>query len=244
MVVVEPSRGKALVYPSLRPTQGPDTAAAQNPVLFQPCDEVLPMTTAIQFLWRQRLGASLAGAVLLAAATMTVAQEAQPTRPDAAPGAVRSMGMGQHHKAQADGRGHGMHHAMGHAGGQRMGPMLHERQLDQVGATAEQKTRIRDIFKGARADVAKQREGQRNLQRQMAQLMAAPQIDAAGAEALRQKISAGQDANSKRMLQAMLDAGAVLTPEQRQKISEQMAQRHDMMQRHQRERRGQDAARG
>lgn len=151
---------------------------------------------------------------------------------------------------------HMMMQRMGHAGhaqplghigrgaGPRAGGMMwHERQLDAVGANAEQKARIREIFRAAHADVAKDREAQRDLHRQMAPLMAAPQVDAAAAEALRQRISAGQDARSKRMLQAMLDAGAVLSAEQRQNLAERVAKRRELMERHHRERLQLDAPR-
>ena len=70
----------------------------------------------------------------------------------------------------------------------------------------------------------------------MMALMAAPQVDAAAAEALRQQLQARRDVASKRQLQAMLDVGAVLTPEQRQKLADRMKSRQDMMKRHHRER--------
>jgi len=108
----------------------------------------------------------------------------------------------------------------------------------------EQKARIREIHRGARAELARVHEAQRALQRQMAALMAAPQIDTTAAEALRQQLSAGRDAASKRLLQARLDAAAVLTPEQRQKLAEHMAQRREMRERHWRERQQLDTPRG
>ena len=137
--------------------------------------------------------------------------------------------------------------AMGHggpAGGhhQRMGPgmeggpMVSDRMLDAVGASAEQKTRVGEIMGSARDDIRKAREGDRGLHQQMMALMAAPTIDAAAAEAVRQKLLASHDATSKRRLQAMLDAAAVLTPEQRQKLVERMKARRELMERHQRER--------
>ena len=43
---------------------------------------------------------------------------------------------------------------------------------------------------------------------------------------------------------SLLDAGAVLTPEQRQKLSEFMAQRREMRERHWRERQQLDTRRG
>ena len=136
---------------------------------------------------------------------------------------------------------HGGRHMMPGAG---PGAQMHDRLLDRVGASAEQKTRIRDIYRAAHADIAKTHEAQRDLHRQMATLMSAPQIDAAAAEALRQKITAGHDAVSKRMLQARLDASAVLTPEQRRKLSEYLAQRREMRERHWRERQHLDTPRG
>jgi len=172
-----------------------------------------------------RLGAATL-LLALAGATATLAQ-AQPMRGG-------SMGMGM--------EGCGYH--AGHPGrGGPDGAMFPERMLDSVGASAEQKTRVRDIFKAAQADMAQMRQAGQGQHQQMMQLMAAPQVDAAAAEALRQQQLARHDAASKRMLQATLDASAVLTPEQRQKLAEQMKSRQEMMQRHQRERQQMQAPR-
>ncbi|MBI5258536.1 MAG: periplasmic heavy metal sensor [Burkholderiales bacterium] len=133
-------------------------------------------------------------------------------------------------------------HMAGPMGGGHFGGGMHLRLLQQVGASAEQQAKIQDIMKAARDDVRAQRQAAGDLRAQMAQVMAAPTVDARAAETLRQKMSAVHEATSKRMLQAMLDASAVLTPEQRQKLAEQMAQRRDMMQRHQRERATLDGA--
>lgn len=131
--------------------------------------------------------------------------------------------------------GHGMH------GG---GMMMHGRLLQSVGATADQQTRIHDIMKAAHDDVRKLHEGAGDLRAQGAQLLAAPTIDARAVEALRVKRVALHDAVSKRMTQAMLDAAAVLTPEQRAKMAEQMSKRRDMMERHRRERDAMDGGPG
>jgi Spy/CpxP family protein refolding chaperone len=64
----------------------------------------------------------------------------------------------------------------------------------------------------------------------------APTVDANAAEQLRQQMLAQHDQASKRMLQAMLDISRVLTPEQRQQLAQKMKQRHEMMERHMRER--------
>ena len=126
------------------------------------------------------------------------------------------------------------HHRMGPA--MAGDPMMSGRLLDSVGASAEQKTRVQDILKTAHDDIRKQRDGDRELQQQLLALLAAPQVDAAAAEGVRQKLQARHDLASKRRLQALLDAGAVLTPEQRQKVAERLKSRGDMMQRHHRER--------
>ena len=161
----------------------------------------------------------------LAGATANVAQ-AQSM------GGMGGMG-GNDDMAQQHGPRRAAHHPQGDHGGMMM---MSERMLDSVGASAEQKTRVRDILKVAHDEQRQQREAGQALRQQMMQLLAVPQIDAAAAEALRQKDQVRHDAASKRRLQAMLDVQAVLTPEQRAKMAEQMKPRWDMMDRHQRER--------
>ena len=131
---------------------------------------------------------------------------------------------------------HGPRHAGHHPRGAQGGMMMSERMLESVGASAEQKTRVRDILKTTQDEQRAQHEAGQLLHQQMMQLLAAPQIDTAAAEALRQQQQVRHDAASKRRLQAMLDVQAVLTPEQRTKMVEQMKARQDMMGRHQRER--------
>ncbi len=132
----------------------------------------------------------------------------------------------------------GPHRAMAH----RMGPghegggMLSDRLLDSVGASADQKARIKDIMGRARDDMRKQREADKGLHQQMMGIMAAPQVDAAAAESLRQQLAARHEQASKRHLQALLDASAVLTPEQRQKLAERAMSHREMHERHRRER--------
>jgi Spy/CpxP family protein refolding chaperone len=174
------------------------------------------MTVSFQFRPLRRAAISVAGAGALLAAAAAIAQT-----PPAAPSGAQPAAM------------HRMHPGMGMGAGMGMGmgmPMVPERMLDAVGASAEQKTRLRDIFKAAGDDMRTQHESARDLHGQMGKLMAAPQVDAAAAETLRQKQLAVHDTVSKRMLQAMLDAQAVLTPEQRAKLAERMAARRDHMQ--------------
>jgi len=142
-----------------------------------------------------------------------------------------SLAQAQPMQAQAErGAQHAAHHRMAPGMGMGMpGVAIPERLLDKVGASAEQKTRLREIAKAAGDDLRSQREAGQTLHQQMLALMAAPQVDAAAAEALRQQQLARHDAVTKRSLQAMLDAQAVLTPEQRAQIAQHMAARHKTM---------------
>jgi Spy/CpxP family protein refolding chaperone len=143
--------------------------------------------------------------------------------------------------------GHGGHHGGPHGemhGGMRGGmampfanPQMAGRLLDSVNATPEQRTQIKALADAAQRDLQAERSAGRQLREQAMTLFAQPTVDARAAEALRQQMLARQDAASKRMTQFMLDVSRVLTPEQRQRLTERMAKRHDMMERHQRERR-------
>jgi len=154
-----------------------------------------------------------AGVVLAVASTASVCALAQP------------MGPGMH-----GGAGFGM-------GGPGAAMHLPERLLDQVNATPEQRAQIRQIMQGAAADLKTQRDGGFALREQAMKLFAQPNVDAGAVEAVRQQMLAQHDQSSKRMMQAMVDASRVLTPEQRAKLADGMKQRRDMMQRHQQERR-------
>ena len=90
--------------------------------------------------------------------------------------------------------------------------------LQAIGATATQQSQIQAILKQAHADVQQQRRSSGDLHRQLAQVLAAPTVDAAAAETLRQRIVAQRDSTSQRMLQARLQVAAVLTPDQRQRL--------------------------
>ena len=115
------------------------------------------------------------------------------------------------------------------------------RMLDRVNATPEQRAQIDQIVKANAGEMRAQREAGRALREQAMALFAQPTVDANAVEALRQKQLAMHDAASKRMTATMLEISRVLTPEQRKQIAEQMSQRREMMQRHQRERQSLDA---
>lgn len=134
----------------------------------------------------------------------------------------------KHHGEKHHGHmGHG-----GHARGGDRGAWMSERMLDRLQATPEQKTRIREIMAAARKDLQAQRADGRSLRDQGMQLFAQPEIDAKAIEALRAQAMARRDAASKRMTQAMVEAGQVLTPAQRQQLAQHMAQRQERMRRH------------
>ncbi len=136
--------------------------------------------------------------------------------------------------APMDGGGH--RHGSGMMGGPMMGgPMMGGmhggRLLDAVGATAEQKAQIKQIMDAAHTELKAQRDAGRGLHDQMRQLFTQPTVDARAVETLRQQMLAQHDQASKRMMQAMLEASRVLTPEQRAKMAEMAGQRRAMMDR-------------
>lgn len=105
-----------------------------------------------------------------------------------------------------------------------------DRMLDGLGATDAQRAQIKQIAIAAATDLKAQHEAGRALHEKGMQIFAAPTVDAAAAESLRQQMLAQHDQASKRMLQAMLDVSKVLTPEQRAKMAERMKQRRAVMQ--------------
>lgn len=161
--------------------------------------------------------------VALAAALTPVAQ-AQP---------MGGMGMAGHEGGPGMGM---MGHEGGHGKARRGGAQRMERMLDMVGASAEQRAQIKQIAQTARAEMRAQHEAGRKLREQSQALFLQPAVDARAAEALRQQMMALHDQASKRGLQMMLDMSAVLTPEQRKTITDRMAQRRTLMERHRAER--------
>jgi Spy/CpxP family protein refolding chaperone len=165
-----------------------------------------------------------------AAAFSALAVHAQPMPPAGSGG---PGGAGAHRHAMMSGE-HGHH-----GGGMDM--KWSGRMLDAVKATPEQRAQIQKIMEGARTDLQAQREAGKTLRGQLMQAMAQPNIDANAVEQVRQRMLAQHDQVSKRRMQAMVDAGRVLTPEQRKQLSDRMSQRRDMMERHHRERRALEA---
>ena len=160
---------------------------------------------------------------------------AQPSGPDGGPpGRGMRMDRGMGMQPGMEGMG-GMHPGMMGGPGMFMGRRL-DRMLDGVAASDAQRAQIRQIAQTAAADLMAQRAAGRGLRAQGLQIFAAPNVDAAAAESLRQQMLAQHDQASRRMLQAMLDVANVLTPEQRMKLAESARQHSEQMRNRMRER--------
>jgi protein CpxP len=138
--------------------------------------------------------------------------------------ALAGAALAWHGQAHAFGPGFGARHggweqADPETMGKRIEAMVAFRLAD-VDATADQKSRISAIMKAAANDLASVRGQERDLRRKSMELLAAPTIDRAQIEALRVQQMQLFDTVSRRMSQAMVDAAAVLTPEQRAKLAE------------------------
>jgi len=183
----------------------PDTAPADAAIAAEPA----PRKPRRRRLWL------LGGAAAVAA--VTIAACAQQGR-----GPEFAEGWGGHHR----GHGHGWHR----------GPMDTEEMarrvdkavewvLSDVGASAEQKTRVAEIAKQAIADLAPLRDAHRTARRQALDLFSAATIDAQAIEGLRaQQLSSADDA-SRRLTRALTEIAEVLTPEQRVQLRERIERR-------------------
>lgn len=138
--------------------------------------------------------------------------------------------------AQPDGAGRrdrmaGMQHGGMQHGGMPGMELMHA--LDDVGATEAQREQIRAIFKTAREELRTQMpDGQAQgpgHHQQMLKLWAAPNIDAAAIDALRKQQQAQHERVAARLQAAFIEAGRVLTPEQRAKIAERAGKRAERM---------------
>ena len=130
-----------------------------------------------------------------------------------------------HHGGGHAARGGAPHMMMFGGSPEQVGRVV-DRMLDGLNATDAQRSQIKQVAIEAGADLKAQREAGRGLRAQGMQLFAAPNVDAVAAESIRQQMSAQHDQASKRTLQAMLEVAKVLTPEQRGRLGERIAQ-HD-----------------
>ena len=120
-----------------------------------------------------------------------------------------------HHGGGYAARGGASHMMMFGGSPEQVGRVV-DRMLDGLNATDAQRSQIKQVAIEAGG----------GLRAQGMQLFAAPNVDAVAAESIRQQMLAQHDQASKRTLQAMLEVAKVLTPEQRGRLGERIAQ-HD-----------------
>jgi len=188
-------------------------------------------------LFRSRIS-SLALATLLCGSAW--AQSAPPAVPVPPGGTIAqgprmgSPGMqpGMYPGMQPGGRGHrDGEHGRGGMMGVGGGPLMmllgrgQDRALDLVKATPQQRADIRRIAGAARDDLrAARQEGRPRLEAMLA-AWTADRVDAAALEAERARMAARRDVAGKRMVQAVVDIGNVLQPEQRRLLADHWARR-------------------
>ena len=95
-----------------------------------------------------------------------------------------------------------------------------DRVLRRVDATQEQRDKVAVIFKGALGDVSALGVKPWETREKFMNLLRADTIDPAAFEALRAEQIGAADAASKRVVQAMVEAAQVLTPQQRRELAE------------------------
>ena len=95
----------------------------------------------------------------------------------------------------------------------------------EIDATSEQEEKLRGIVRAAVKDLVPLHEKAHAAPERARQLLTQPNIDPAAIEAFRAEQVAQVDAASKRLTQALTEAAQVLTPEQRQRISDHLQER-------------------
>jgi Spy/CpxP family protein refolding chaperone len=123
-----------------------------------------------------------------------------------------------------------MFHGMGHRGfdpalaGKRVEHRV-DRVLSHIDATQEQKDKVGGILKSAMTDIAGLGVHPLEAREKFAELLRADKVDPAAIETLRAEQVSKIDAASKRVAQAMTEAAAVLTPEQRRELIDRWQKR-------------------
>jgi protein CpxP len=112
--------------------------------------------------------------------------------------------------------GHGDMHAMAMAHVSKM--------LDEVGASPDQKSRIRAILHAGFTPMAAMHRDMAQTHASLHAILAAPTVDRAALEQLRAAEVAKIDEASRGVAKALADAAEVLTPEQRAKLGKLMSE--------------------
>ena len=97
--------------------------------------------------------------------------------------------------------------------------------LSRIDATQEQKDKVGGIIKTAMTDITNLGVHPLDARNKLGQLLTADTVDPAAIEALRAEQLGKMDAASKRVTQAMIEAAAVLTPEQRRQLIDRWQKR-------------------
>ena len=137
------------------------------------------------------------------------------------------MGQGHHMGGFMQGYGHGM---MGSMRGSH-DPAFFEKRLDkklkhlaiELDATDEQQEKLKTIITALMKEVHPVKAQLRETRKQLHELLIQPKIDRAAIENLRSEKIALVDTLSKKVTQALADAGEVLSVEQRVKLGEMMS---------------------
>ncbi len=105
------------------------------------------------------------------------------------------------------------------------GPGNHERmqaRMDKVltdaGASDSQKAQVKSIWSNLGPQLKAARQQHMQIRQQIGQALAAPTIDTAAIEKLRQQSLQAIDKSSQLLTQGMVQTAQVLTPDQRQKV--------------------------
>jgi len=121
---------------------------------------------------------------------------------------------------------HGMAGA-GHGAGMHAMAMAHvSRMLDEVGASAEQKSKITAILHTGFAPMASLHADMRQTHQSLHAILSAPTIDRAALEQLRAAEIGKIDQASRTMVAALADAAEVLRPDQRAKLAAMGPEHH------------------
>ena len=108
--------------------------------------------------------------------------------------------------------------------GERMQSRI-DHMLTRIGASDDQKTRIKAIAKSAIADLSPLHKQGADLHQQMHEALAAPVLDKTRLAELHAQHSQLIEKSTARMHEAMIAAAEILTPEQRKAMAERMGRR-------------------
>jgi Spy/CpxP family protein refolding chaperone len=124
-------------------------------------------------------------------------------------------------------QGAAMHHMAGSPGEMHARAMAHvSKMLDQVGASADQKTRIEAVLRSGFEPVGALHDDMRQTHAGLQAILSAPTIDRAALEQLRSGEIAKLDQASRGMTGALADAAEILRPDQRAKLAGLLARSH------------------